>query len=35
MENLEIREDLLLMNGIPLMINEGRINKILITVISE
>jgi len=35
MENLEIREDLLLMNGIPLMINEGRINKILITVLRK
>jgi len=32
LDNLEIREDLLLMNSIPLIINEGRINKAQITI---
>jgi hypothetical protein len=32
MDNLEIREDLLLMNSIPLVISEGKIGKIKINV---
>jgi len=32
LENLEIREDLLLLNSLPLVINEGRINRIKISI---
>jgi len=32
LENLEIREDLLLLNSLPLVINEGKIGKIKISV---